>query len=147
MSTDVEVTDHPPGARAGFGTRLVAVIIDGLLLAIVNGVLRAALGQTVSVSLGLALSLAYFTYFEGSPSGQTVGKKAMEIRVLDRQTGAPIGYGRAVGRWFGRILSSFPLFLGYLWMLWDRERQTWHDKLVGSVVVPTSAAPVERWPG
>ena len=40
---------------------------------------------------------------------------------------------------FGRILSTIPLLLGYFWMLWDSEKQTWHDKLAGSVVVPVDA--------
>jgi uncharacterized RDD family membrane protein YckC len=52
-----------------------------------------------------------------------------------RGTGRPIGYGRAFIRWLGSILSVIPLFLGYFWMLWDREKQTWHDKMAGSVVV------------
>ena len=46
-----------------------------------------------------------------------------------------------------RIVSGFVCLLGYLWMLWDRERQTWHDKVANTVVVPTSAYPVAAWPG
>jgi uncharacterized RDD family membrane protein YckC len=44
-------------------------------------------------------------------------------------------------------LSGIVCLLGYLWMLWDKEKQTWHDKLATTVVVPTSAYPVESWPG
>jgi hypothetical protein len=40
--------------------------------------------------------------------------------------------------------TSIPCDLGYLWMIWDREKQTRHDKLATSVVVPTSAYPVDR---
>jgi len=105
------------------------------------------LGETASYVIGLLVDFAYFSYFEGSPSGQTIGKKLLSIRVIDFQTGGPIGYPRAFGRRLGKILSGIACLLGYLWMLWDREKQTWHDKLVASVVVPTSAYPVERWPG
>ncbi len=39
-------------------------------------------------------------------------------------------------------MSAIVLLLGYLWMLWDKENQTWHDKMATSVVVPVSAYPV-----
>ncbi len=67
--------------------------------------------------------------------------------MIDFNTGGPIGYGRAAVRYVARILSAIVIFLGYLWMLWDPQKQTWHDKLSGSVVVPVSAYPVEKWPG
>ena len=88
------------------------------------------------------ISAAYYTYFEGGASGQTLGKKALGIRVIDFSGGGPIGYGRGFIRWIGRIVSAIPLFLGYFWMIWDKEKQTWHDKFAGSVVVPESAYPV-----
>jgi uncharacterized RDD family membrane protein YckC len=135
------------GPRANFGYRLVAALIDGIIVSIVYWLVWAIVNETLASIVALVVGIAYYTYLEGSPSGQTVGKKIMNIRVIDFGTGGPIGYGRAVGRYFARILSSIPCFLGYLWMLWDREKQTWHDKLVTSVVVPTDAYPVERWPG
>jgi uncharacterized RDD family membrane protein YckC len=63
-----------------------------------------------------------------------------------RRTGGSIGFGRAVLRYFARIISIIPCCLGYFWMLWDKERQTWHDKLISDVVVPVSAYPVSSWP-
>ena len=137
----------PSGPRAGFGVRLVAALIDGILLAVVNAILLGILGATGGRGLGTLLSLAYFTYLEGSPSGQTIGKRAMNIRCIDFQTGAALGYGKAALRWVCRILSAIPCGLGYWWMLWDKEKQTWHDKLANTVVVPTSAYPVAAWPG
>jgi uncharacterized RDD family membrane protein YckC len=89
--------------------------------------------------LGLVGSIAYYVILEGGPSGQTLGKKALGIRVYDLAQGGPIGYGRAFIRWIGRIASTIPILLGYFWMLWDSEKQTWHDKLAGSVVVPADA--------
>ena len=78
-------------------------------------------------------------------TGQTIGKRMLGIRVYDfGGSGGPIGYGRAFIRWLGRIISGIPCYLGYLWMLWDKEKQTWHDKLATTVVVPESAYPVER---
>jgi uncharacterized RDD family membrane protein YckC len=67
--------------------------------------------------------------------------------VYDLRGRGPIGLGRGIGRYFARILSALPLFLGYFWMIWDGEKQTWHDKLVGTVVVPVDAYPLSGgWP-
>lgn len=136
----------PSGPRAGFGERLVAAIIDGIALAIVGAVLGAVL-RGVGSGIGSLLGLVYYIYLEGSPSGQTFGKKVMNIRVIDAATGGPIGFGRAAIRYFARILSTIPCLLGYFWMLWDPEKQTWHDKLSTAFVAPTSAYPVDAWPG
>jgi uncharacterized RDD family membrane protein YckC len=134
------------GPRAGFWRRFAAALLDGVLLFVVALILGAAL-KSFGSALALLFSIAYFTYFEGGASGQTVGKRALGIRVVDFDTGGPIGHPRAALRWVGRILSEIPILLGYFWMLWDGEKQTWHDKLSSSVVVPVSAYPVDRWPG
>jgi uncharacterized RDD family membrane protein YckC len=164
----------PSGPRANFGQRLVAALIDGVIVNIPLWIIGSLLGAslftfnlTVNESTGeitgggagasagilllywllsIALPLAYYTYFEGGDSGQTIGKKAMSIRVVRMQDGRPIGWGSAVGRYFGRILSGIACFLGYLWMLWDPEKQTWHDKLTNTVVVPVAAYPIAQGP-
>ena len=139
------------GRRASFGRRFVAYLLDSILLAILYGILYAAIGRGVAYGLTLLLGLAYFAYFEGSASGQTPGKRALGIRVYDFGAGAGggggIGFGRGIIRYIGRLISGIPCFLGYLWMLWDNEKQTWHDKLASTVVVPVDQYPVERWPG
>ena len=156
----------PSGPRAGFGVRLGAALIDGFLTsAVVNGIAFAfgedlftytRTGSSISFHFGasgpwaiLACGLPnlYFVYFEGSGSGQTIGKKLLNIRVIDFSSGGPIGYGRAFLRWIGRLASAAVCGLGYFWMLWDKEKQTWHDKIATTLVVPTSAYPVEKWPG
>ena len=55
--------------------------------------------------------------------------------MLDCAAGTPIGPGRAIGRYFAKILSGSACLLGYFWMLWDPNKQTWHDKMVSSYVV------------
>lgn len=123
--------------RSGFWRRFAAALIDGILLGVVSGILRAILSKAAGEGLGLVISLSYYTYFHGS-TGQTPGDAVMSIRVVDLRdgTGAPVGYGRALGRALMSIVSGVVLLLGYLWMIWDAEKQTWHDKVVGSVVVP-----------
>ena len=135
------------GPRASFGIRLVAWLIDVVLIGVVGAVLSRVLGSTLGAVVNLLLGLAYYGYLEGSPSGQTVGKKVMNIRVIDLAGGGPIGAGRALLRYVGRILSSIPCLLGYFWMLWDKDKQTWHDKIATTVVVPTADYPVAAWPG
>ena len=69
-------------------------------------------------------------------TGQTWGRKLANVKVVGKTTGQPIGFGRALGRTlFAQIISSSFCYLGYLWMLWDKDNQTWHDKVVDTVVV------------
>jgi uncharacterized RDD family membrane protein YckC len=141
--TEYAGSGRASGPRAGFWRRFAAALIDGIIVLVVLGVLSAII-KGAGYGIGLLLSIAYFVYFEGGETGQTPGKRALGIRVVDFSTGGPIGYGRAFVRWIGRIISSAVVYLGYLWMLWDREKQTWHDKLANDVVVPVSDYPVAR---
>ncbi len=136
----------PSGPRAGFWRRFGAALIDGIIVGIVASILSAILGGAERFSatyqgINALLLLIYYGYFEGGPTGQTLGKKALGIRVIGFDTGGPIGYGRAVVRNLGSYVSGLVIALGYLWMLWDKEKQTWHDKLSTSVVVPESHYP------
>ena len=128
----------PAQQRANFGQRLGAYLIDVIILIVVGFVIQAIVGSGLLYSLiSFIVGVAYFSLQEGSESGATVGKRALGIRVADFSSGGPIGYGRAVLRYLGRILSTIPIFLGYFWMLWDGERQTWHDKIATTVVIPS----------
>jgi uncharacterized RDD family membrane protein YckC len=121
-------------ARAGFWRRFAAALIDGILLGIVSGILGAIL-DNAGRGIGLIVTIAYFTYFHGS-TGQTPGDAALSIRVVDKDNGQPIGFGRAFVRWLVSIVSGIVILIGYLWMLWDSEKQTWHDKAANDVVIP-----------
>jgi len=131
----------PSGPRASFLQRLGAAIVDWVILVVVGIVIGLIFGRASGV-VGLIVGIAYFTYFEGGETGQTIGKRAIGIRVADFRggTGGPIGYPRAFVRYIGRYVSAFVCLLGYLWMLWDKEKQCWHDKFAGSVVVPADRA-------
>ena len=143
-----------PGPRAGFWIRFDALLIDLALLAAVTStfvgigpVSLASWAKDLVDPRALLLLLAYFTFFEGSASGQTVGKKLLNIRVVDLDNAESIGFARAAMRNVVAYFVSVIFLLGYLWMLWDEERQTWHDKVASSLVVPTDAFPVDKWPG
>jgi uncharacterized RDD family membrane protein YckC len=79
-------------------------------------------GGTIAIAVILGIVgfigvLAYWAKLEGG-SGQTVGKRALSIRTVDTASGQEIGGGRAIGRYFARIVSGLVCGLGYFWMLW-----------------------------
>jgi len=134
-SAGVSPTSTSTDARAGFWIRFAASLIDTILLSIVTVPLQLGL-KGAGYGLALLVGIAYYTYCEGGERGQTIGKSACGIRVRSLDGGGPIGYTRGFLRYIGRILSTIPLLLGYFWMLWDPQKQTWHDKIANSVVVP-----------
>ena len=134
-------TGRATGPRSGFWRRFGATFIDGIILVILTGVLVALL-KGGGYALGFIVAISYYTYFEGGPRGQTLGKRALGIRVIDFDGGGSIGYPRAAIRYVTSIVSAIVIYIGYLWMLWDREKQCWHDKTSNAVVVPESVYPV-----
>ncbi len=123
---------------AGFGARFVASFIDGCILSIAGFALGLAIGfagidATVSPLLALALQIGYFTLMVGG-GGQTLGKKAMKIKVLTAD-GGPVGYGRAFVRWAGYIPSALLLGGGYLMALFTQDNRALHDFIAGTRVV------------
>ena len=89
-----------------------------------------------SITVGQAL---YFTILNGNERGQTYGKRALGIRVIDSQEGGPIGYGRSLARWAVpfviNLIFGFFSLIDNLWPLWDARNQALHDKFADSVVV------------
>lgn len=148
-----------PIQYAGFGQRLIAAIVDGFIIGFVyvlvvtvpTMILSLASGATGPDSSGMALfsslagmglwgismlaGFAYWIYFTGK-SGQTLGKKMMKIKVIDAQSGLPPSFMNAFLREvIGKFVSNAVFSLGYLWMLWDDKKQTWHDKIAGTIVI------------
>lgn len=117
---------------AEIGTRFLAAIIDGIILGVITGILtNIASGTGFGVSF--LISLAYEWYFLTRRDGQTPGKSVMKIRVV-KTDGTPIDDATAVIRYVGRYISGI-IVIGLLWALWDENRQGWHDKVAGTVVV------------
>lgn len=101
-------------SKAGFWRRFFAVLIDHIF------------------SFGVFIFI-YETVLISQWGGYTIGKKIMGIRVVSVE-GKQIGWVEAFVRAVSKILSYF-LFLGFFWMLWDPESQTWHDKIADTYVV------------
>jgi uncharacterized RDD family membrane protein YckC len=123
---------------SGFWRRAGAFVLDEVIIGVVGSVLAGVSGDNGAIGwLNLVLGIAYFSIFEGI-RGQTIGGMAASVRVVDADSGAIIGIPRAILRNVARILSGLVFGLGYLWMLWDPRKQTWHDKIAKTVVVRTA---------
>ena len=120
---------------AGFWRRWAGLVLDGLVLGCVSGFFTLLLGSdsTIAAALGILAGVAYQVYFF-TGTGQTLGAKVMGIRVIGID-GNPLSVGAALARVLGAYVSGLLLGIGYLWMLWDANQQTLHDKMAGSVVI------------
>lgn len=146
-----------PLLHAGFWRRVGAYLIDGLLLGAAAGVLYAIVLLAVVLPAGtthhgaaadihmfvaivaldlvfLAISWLYFALMESSRLQATVGKLALGLRVTDL-SGRRIGFGRASGRFFGKILSGMIFDIGYMMAGWTARKQALHDLLADCCVV------------
>ena len=121
---------------ASFWRRFGAAVIDAVVVGVPSWIVQIAVSRGAGYAVGFLLAAVYFTYFHGR-TGQTPGDAALSVKVVDERNGTatPIGYGRAFGRWVISYVSGIVIVLGYLWMLWDPKKQTWHDKAVGSLPV------------
>ena len=131
---------------AGLVQRAVALIIDQIIIGVALVVLIFAGVLSTSMSAGTVVAimgvqwvlwLVYFTFFEGS-SGQTIGKRFMNIRVISAD-GSDLSYAQALVRSLLRIVDSLPTLyiLGIILVIVTRERQRLGDMVAGSVVIRT----------
>lgn len=91
--------------------------------------------QTVGRILAIFIGFGYYVYFTGK-TGQTPGKKYMNIKVVKLDGVTPPGFTSAFLREVvGKTLSAVIFLLGYLWAIWDPQKQAWHDKIAGTLVV------------
>jgi len=84
--------------------------------------------------LSLVAGWLYFSLCESSSWQGTVGKKVLGLRVTDIN-GHRIGFGKATGRYFGKILSGLILGVGFIMIAFSEQKQGLHDMLAGTLVV------------
>lgn len=149
--------ETPSYSRYGnFGERLVAYLIDTVILYVVNmaiglviggggmaaaGAMEgdeagafAAIGAMMGAfSILLIINVAYFTYFESSEKQATFGKQVMGLVVTD-MNGNRISPLNALGRYFSKIISAVILMIGYIMQAFDAKGQALHDKIAGTLV-------------
>jgi uncharacterized RDD family membrane protein YckC len=96
--------------------------------------------QLIAVLPGVVYFVWNFCYRQGR-TGQSIGKSAMKFKVVSEKTWQPIGFWMSLIRQIAHYVDQFLCYIGYLWPLWDRKRQTLADKIVGTVCIPLTAAP------
>ena len=162
LSEPAPVPAPPPVEQAvrlaSVGRRWLAIIIDGLIVGVMTLLLVSVGGAFATIEAALLsedptmvsdaasqlqndvltvnflVSAVYNVAFMTMFNGQTLGKILLKLRVI-KKNGQRIGILDAIIRnVFGYTISGMFL-LGYLWAAFDREKQTWHDKLAGTVVV------------
>ena len=126
----------PESISAGFGVRLLAMLIDGLLIFVIGAVISAVFAESVSWLISIAVDLCAFTYF-WTTTGQTPGKAVVGLRVVSAESGGALDVRQAILRYVGDYVSGLPLLLGYFWVLWDPKHEAWHDKIAKTKVIST----------
>ncbi len=130
---------------AGFWLRLVASIIDGIMLTAFSSAISMAMVsvgaqvfmeemQTLGRGLDFMVALVYFVGMESSSKQATLGKMALGLKVTDLN-GNRLTPFRSLGRWFAKFLSMFTLGIGYLMAAFTAKKQALHDLVAGTLVV------------
>lgn len=122
-TTPPEALAYP---RVGFWQRMGAGFLDLVLVGILSSVAHSML-------LGWLVALAYFAGM-WTWKGTTVGGIVLGLKVV-RLDGQPVTFAVALVRALAAAFSVVVLFLGFLWIAWDPEKQGWHDRIAGTVVV------------
>lgn len=145
---------------AGFWIRFAAYLIDTILLSLIFLPLGFVLGLVIALGNGgqenepalallsvfirlvsLLTGWLYFAWLESSAWQATVGKKLCGLRVTDLN-GFRISFGKASGRYFGKILSGIILCIGFIMIAFSDQKQGLHDQLAGTLVLSGQAVPV-----
>ncbi len=133
--------------RASLVRRFLAYAIDLIILSFVNGLISSLSSRVQAQEwwsaawgiIGVAIPAIYFVW-PYSTSGETLGKRALGIKVVSID-GSPLNWRKGILRSVGYIFSTIPLGLGFLWAIWDADKQAGHDKIAGTCVVSVSVAP------
>jgi uncharacterized RDD family membrane protein YckC len=136
------VSASADGSPPGLGRRLAACLYDGLVLfavLMVAGAAWVALTRAAAppgdwLFRGYLLAIAALFFCGFWRRGETLGMRAWKLRVVAADGRAP-GWDRALLRFAAALLSWAALGMGFLWVLVDRERLAWHDRLSGTRLV------------
>jgi uncharacterized RDD family membrane protein YckC len=112
--------------KATFWERIAAAFLDVVLVIILG---RIVGDVTATLIIGLAYVTGMWTW-----RGTTVGGIVLGLKVV-RMDGAPVSFAVALVRGLAAGFSALVLFLGFFWIAWDRDKQGWHDKIAGTVVL------------
>ena len=134
----------PAANYGGFWIRVVAYIIDAIILGVVGGIIAVIFGvnpskagsgsSNAASAINLVIGIAYFSYM-WSQQGATLGQRIFGLRVVDANTSQRITIGKALLRWVGLFVSFLVCFIGVIWVAFDGRKQGWADKIAGTLVL------------
>jgi len=158
----IETGPAPGVAFAPHGARLVAYIIDAIIVGIVTTVLIivgvVAMGAGLRIDpgtgrvtaasisglnwlilaftwiLAFLIGLLYFPWF-WARGGRTLGMRPFGLRVVRDRDGGRIGWGTALLRLVGMWVSGAVFYIGFIWIFVDNRRRGWHDLIAGTVMI------------
>lgn len=152
-----EFTFAPPSPAegAGFWRRFAALLIDSMVLSIggmlTGGIVGGIIGFILGISgtdlatiqiicgavgylIGIVINWLYYTLMESSSKQATLGKMALGIVVSDL-SGEKISFGKANGRYWGKLISLITLWVGFIMAGFTEKKQALHDMVAGTLVV------------
>jgi uncharacterized RDD family membrane protein YckC len=154
----MDLMSRPP--LASVGTRFLAVLLDGLLpmaISIPAGIMGYVMFLSLASSppslpsdtmqmVGIFVLLLTYVGFASYSAlvlalwayGLTPGKYLLGIQVVKVDTGVPAGFWRmALRQIIGQWAAAIVCYLGFIWALFDANRQGWHDKIAKTLVIRT----------
>jgi len=144
---DLQANDDNSAPKyAGFWVRFGATIIDSILMSLIIWPLLflldgpqildpdytgfSPMGLVIQVVLPIVGVILFWVYRSATP-----GKILLNLKIVDADTGGKPSTGKFVLRYIGYILSTVALLIGFIWVAFDKRKQSWHDKLSNTVVI------------
>ena len=128
---------------AGLFRRLAAILYDSLLiiamwlittLLLIVFINNGAPLQGPLFQFGLYVEACLFYSYFWRLRGQTLGMQAWKIKLVSPSL-QTLSWQECFARLFFALVSVSMLGLGFIWMLFDPDRLTWHDRASGTRVV------------
>lgn len=120
--------------RAGFWIRLAATLLDVIMVAAVFGMMDGIFSWFFNVSGSFPLWFAIYNVAMWATKGTTIGGIICGLKVV-RLDDRPLDWGVAIVRGLSAFLSLVVAGLGFIWVAFDDDRQSWHDKIAGTTIV------------
>ena len=130
--------------------RYVAYLVDSFLVGLVYigpTIFLVATGKKEIITqwafvfqvLAFLVNFGYYVVYQAK-TGQTIGKKTMGIKVVMADGKTPSMMTFFLREIVGKFVSAIILFIGYIMILWDKNKQGLHDKIAGTFVVKVTAS-------
>jgi uncharacterized RDD family membrane protein YckC len=120
--------------RAGFWIRIGAVLLDVILVGIVFGMLEGLFSWFFKVTGSFPFWFAVYNVVLWATKGTTIGGIICGLKVV-RLDDRPVDWSVAIVRGLSAFLSLAVFGLGFIWVAFDDDKQSWHDKIAGTTIV------------